>query len=223
MPTTEALDAADLPLPADEFAVRLTEDVDRFMATRGLDESRFEEKLTPEQMRNGLYTRIHAELVTGDIARRMAEQVDDADLFIQLIKQEEDEAKHARLLGQRLRDLGGNPAECFERADDLSEQFWAEFDGLGLIETTAMLQAGAERMARFRHPNEQSFYDDETASVYEDVITPDEMFHAQVGVNLLRACCTDLETQRNALEASHRGREIVVDLHDTGYKQAYTD
>lgn len=223
MPTTDALSPAELPLPADEFAVRLTEDVDRFMAEHGLDESRFDEQLTPAQMKNGLYTRIHAELVTGDVARRMAEQVDDGDLFVQLVKQEEDEAKHARLLGQRLKALGGNPADCFDRADDLSKQFWAEFDGLGLIETTAMLQAGAERMARFRHPNEQSFYDDETASIYEDVITPDEMFHAQIGVNLLRTYCTDAETQRTAIEASREGRRIVVDLHDTGYRQAYTD
>lgn len=223
MATSDELSEEELPLEPDEFAVRLTGDVDRFMEAHGLDESRFDEKLSESQMRNGLYTRIHAELLTGDIARRMAEQVDDDGLFIQLTKQVEDEVKHARLLGQRLEDLGGHPSECFERADDLSKQFWAEFDGLGLVETTAMLQAGAERMARFRHPNEQAYYDDETASVYEDVITPDEMFHAQVGVNVLRTYCADLATQRTALRASREGREIVVDLHDTGYKQAYAD
>lgn len=223
MAADAGLSTDDLPLEPEEFVDRLTDDVDRFMAEHGLDDSRFDEELTPDQMRNGLYTRIDAELATGDIARRMAEQVDDDELFIQLSKQVEDEVKHARLLGQRLRDLGGHPAECFDRADELSRQFWDEVSGRGLIETTAMLQVGAERMARFRHPNEVHYYDDETAAIYEDVITPDEMFHAQIGVNLLRTYCTDEATQREALEASHEGRDIVVNLHDEGYKQAYAD
>ena len=223
MAPSESLSEDDLPLEPAEFAGRLTEDVDRFMEDHGLDQSRFEEELSDAQMRNGLYTRVHGELVTGDIARRMAEQVDDDDLFVQLAKQAEDEVKHARLLGQRLKALGGHPAECFDRANDLSKAFWEAIEGRGVVETTAMLQAGAERMARFRHPNEQRFYDDETAKVYEDVIIPDEMFHAQVGVNVLRTYCTDEETQRTALRASWEGREIVVDLHDAGYKQAYAE
>lgn len=218
-----ALTEDDLPLDPETFARRLTEDVDRFMADHGLDRSRFAEPLSDAQMRNGLYTRVHAELVTGDIARRMAEQVGDDDLFIQLTKQAEDEVKHARLLGQRLKALGGHPAECFERANDLSKQFWEAIDGRGLVETTAVLQAGAERMAGARHPNEQAYYDDETPLVYEDVITPDERFHAQVGVNILSTCCTDAESQRRALRASHEGRDIVVDLHDAGYQQAYAE
>ena len=218
-----ALTEDDLPLDPETFARRLTEDVDRFMADHGLDQSRFGEPLSDAQMRNGLYTRVHGELVTGDIARRMAEQVEDDDLFVQLAKQAEDEVKHGRLLGQRLKALGGHPAECFDRANDLSKQFWDAIDGRGLVETTAVLQAGAERMAGFRHPNEKVYYDDETARVYEDVITPDERFHAQVGVNILRTCCTDEDTQRRALRASHEGREIVVDLHDAGYKQAYAE
>mgnify|MGYP006292820063 CR=1 FL=1 len=223
MASSEALSAGDLPLEPAEFARRLTGDVDRFMEAHGLDESRFSEPLSDAQMRNGLYTRVHGELVTGDIARRMAEQVDDDDLFVQLAKQAEDEIKHARLLGQRLKALGGHPAECFERANDLSKEFWDAIGGRELIETTAVLQAGAERMAGFRHPNEQQYYDDETAMVYEDVITPDERFHAQVGVNVLRTYCTDEATQRRALRASHEGRDIVVDLHDAGYKQAYAE
>jgi hypothetical protein len=145
----------ELPLPANEFADRLINDIDVYIDEHNLTDSRFEEELTERQLREGLYSRVYNELAGVDLARRMAEQTENDRLFTQLMKQVEDEAKHARLLSQRLVDLGGNPSEVWDRPEN--EGFLKIYDGLDFIETAVTLQCTAERTARLRHMNEHGF------------------------------------------------------------------
>lgn len=211
----------ELPLPTEEFVDRLMGEVDAFMTEHGLDESRFEEQLTEAQMRNGLRTRSYGEFRVGKILFPNLDECDDPRIYVQLAKQIEDEFKHGRLLSKRLQELGDDPSTARQYENDLSRQYWEEVAGRNIVETTAMLQCGAERFASFRHPKELQFYDEETAQIYETVIAPDERFHAQVGVNVLRTYCDDYETQVEALEASRRGRELTIELHDASYREAY--
>ena len=222
--TTSTLSEDDLPLPPEEFADRLMDDVDAYIDEHDLASARFETDLTDDQMRDGLYTRIYNEIVAIDLSREMLNDInraEDPQVFVHLLKQIEDEAKHARMLSQRLWNLGGNPQEVFERASDSTVEFWERFEGLDAVEMAVMLQCGAERMAQHRHPKELEFYDDETAEIYENVIVPEEKFHAKIGVNIIRKMCTDEESQLKALRASREGREMIRSHHDKGIQEAY--
>ena len=222
--TTETLSEDDLPLPAEEFADRLMDDIDAYIDEHDLASARFDTQLTDEQMREGLYTRIYNEIVAIDLSREMLNDInraEDPQVFIHLLKQIEDEAKHARMLSQRLWNLGGHPEEVFERASESTVEFWERFEGYDAVEMAVLLQCGAERMAQHRHPKELEFYDDETAEIYENVIVPEEKFHAKIGTNIIRKMCTDEETQLKALRTSREGREMIRSHHDKGIQQAY--
>lgn len=226
MATRERLSEENLPLEPEEFADELIAEVDGYIDKHQLAEARFEEELSEDEMRKGLYTRIYNEIMAVDLSRRMLDQIDEAEnsqVFIHLMKQIEDEAKHARMLSQRLDGLGGDPQRVFERADEATKEFWQLFDDLDVIETAVVLQAGAERMAQHRHEKELKFYDEETAEIYKSVISPEEKFHAKIGVNLLQKLCTTAESQKRAVEMSREGRELTRQFHDEGVKNAYKD
>lgn len=224
MATGVSLTEADLPLPPSEFAERLMADLDQYIDEHGLAEARFDTQLTEEEMRDGLYTRIYNEIAALDLSRRMLDGIDRAEnpqAYIHLLKQMEDEAKHARMLSQRLWNLGGSPQLTFERAADSTKSFWEMFDGLDVIETAIILQCGTERMAQYRHEKELKYYDEETAEIYERVISPEEAFHAKIGESLLRTLCVDEATQRRALQKSQETRELIREIHDRGIQEAF--
>ena len=224
MATQETLSEADLPMDAEEFADRLIAEIDAYIEEHDLSEARFETDISEDEMREGLYTRIYNEIAAIDLSRQMLGGIDRSDnpqAFVHLLKQIEDEAKHARMLAQRLWNLGGHPERTFELADESTKEFWSLFDGLDVIETAIMLQCGTERMAQYRHEKELHYYDEETAEIYEKVIAPEEKFHAKVGVNLLRILCTDEETQARALKEWQEGRELIREVHDKGVQNAF--
>ena len=225
MAASNALAEADLPLPPREFADRLLDEVDAYIEEHGLAAARFDTELTEDQMRAGLYTRIYNEITAIDLSRRMLDQLDRTDnpqAFVHLLKQAEDEAKHARMLSQRLWNLGGEPQRYRELAAESTKEVWAIFDGLDVIETAAVLQCGSERMAQYRHEKELAFYDEETAEIYEKVISPEEKFHAKIGESLIRILCTDEDSQLRALRKSREGRELIREMHDKGIRDAYS-
>lgn len=208
MSTVRHIDEDELPLDADEFTDRFIAEVDEYIATSGRYDSQFDRPATEEEMVTGLYTRIYNELMAVKHPFEMLEDVEDPDIYIQLLKQIEDEARHARLLAQRLRDLGGDPSKTNEHVKDQALEMWSHLEGLDVVERTVLFQCGGERGVATRHENESAFYDDETQRVYEDVIIPDEKFHTQVGVNIVRRYCTDGDSQRRALQKSREGRKL---------------
>lgn len=215
------LSESDLPMSSRAFTERLIGEIDETIEAEGLDSARFEKRLSSDEMLEGLYTRVYNELAVADAARRMAEEVDDPQIFIHLLKQLEDEAKHARMLAQRIHRLGGNPADVFDRVDEKAAEFWQRFDGLDLVETTSMLQATTERIAHQRHQHEADYYDEETAEIYRRVITPEEKFHSMIGVNVLRTYCDDRESQQTALDRVNESMAIRGGELDSGIRSAY--
>jgi hypothetical protein len=222
MPDTEPLSFDELPVEPEAFAERFVDEIDAFVAEHGLGEPRFEETLTESEMREGLYTRVYNEIMAADVPRDMlneADRFDNPQIFVHLLKQVQDEAKHARLLASRLADLGGDPAECFERANPSA--LWTDFEELSIVEQAATLQGAGERMAKARHPNELQYYDAETAEIYGDVIVPEEQFHAKIGVNVLRHC-TDEAAQREALSRMREVQDLLLG-HNEGGGENYAE
>ena len=222
--TDEGISEADLPLSPDEFSDRLTAEIDAFIEAHDLGEPRFDERLSETEMREGLYTRVFNEIMAADVPRDMLEEADrfeDPQVFVHLLKQVGDEAKHARMLAQRLWNLGGSPERCFERAE--RSPLWEDFEALSIVEQAATLQGAGERMAKARHPNELQYYDEETARIYEDVIVPEEQFHATIGENVLRQC-TDEASQREALRRLRDVQDLLVEPNEgTGDSYARAD
>jgi len=217
-----AIDKDELPLETDEFVERVLDYVHTVVDDEGLDEPRFDSQFSEEEMRNGLYTRIHAELMVARATDSMLEDVDNPTIFIQLCQQAEDEFNHAKLLAQRLSQLGGDPSKTFERMESSDKEFWQSImDADSVIEASIRLHTCGERIVGERHPKEKEFYDEETAKIYEEVITPDERFHAQVGVGILRHQCDDYESQVEALDAVDDAFDMLL-LHDDSYREAYS-
>lgn len=220
MTEDERLRAGELPIEPGEFAERVTTQIDEFIERYELGEPRFDEQLTEAEMREGLYTRVFNEILAADFPRQMldeADRFDEPQIFVHLLKQIEDEAKHARMLAQRLQNLGGKPQECFERAD--RSPLWSDHESLDIVELAATLQGAGERMAKARHPNELKYYDDETAEIYERVIVPEEKFHAMIGVNIFRHC-TDEESQRAVVDRLDDVEELLI-AHNEGNQRSY--
>ena len=216
MAAAERLEESELPVASTAFQSRLVAEIDAFIDEHGLGEPRFDERLSETEMREGLYTRVYNEIMAADVPRDMlneADRFDNPQLFVHLLKQIEDEAKHARLLAGRLADLGGDPAACFDRANP--SPFWDNFESLSIVEQATTLQGAGERMAKARHPNELRYYDEETAEIYENVIVPEEQFHAKIGENVLRHC-TDLASQREALVQARVVQDLLLKHNDSG-------
>lgn len=224
------VDEDELPLDPDEFVDRLLEAVDRIIEENKFAESRFDSEFGHDEMKNGLYTRVYAEIQAGLVPDRMREECDDSRLCIHLLKQSEDEFRHARLLAKRLDELGGDVSNIPENvAQDTIDYFenahykrW-EQEGFDMVKTAISHQAVGERIAGMRHPNEVQYYDEETSTIYKDVIIPDERFHAQVGANILRHYCTDTSSQLTAINEVERTLENLENLHNEGYRDAYTE
>jgi hypothetical protein len=210
----------ELPVHPEEFSDRLIAEIDSFIEEYNLGAPRFDEQRSEEEMREGLYTRVYNEIMAADVPRDMlgdAKRFNNPQIFTHLLKQIEDEAKHARLLSQRLWNLGGDPAQCFERAE--RSPFWDDFEQLNSIQQAATLQGAGERMAKARHPNELEHYDEETAEIYENVIVPEEQFHTKIGESILRHCTTE-ESQ---LQALRRAREVqeLLKIHNEENAESY--
>lgn len=92
---------------------------------------------------------------------------------------------------------------------------WEDFRSLDVVEQAATLQGAGERMAKARHPNELRYYDGETAEIYENVIVPEEQFHAKIGENVLRHC-TDRESQLAALRRARAVQSLLLEHNDAG-------
>jgi hypothetical protein len=223
MSTKEGLDESELPLDSEEFEDRLIAEIDAFIDEHDLDESRFDEEFTEDEIREGLHTRIYNELAAVDLPRQMIEDVNDEQLFIHLLKQMEDEAKHGRMLAQRIWALGGEPQKMFEKTEGSTKEYWDHFRGRDPIEIGTMMQCGSERMASFRVGKEKEYFDEETAEIYDNVIVPEEQFHAKIVEYMLRTECTDAASQRKALKSSREIRRIIMDKHDEGVREAYSD
>jgi hypothetical protein len=142
----------------------------------------------------------------------------DVDVKLALARQCGDEARHYRLIEERLRALGVDT----QRINPLAQGYSPMFDYLRRLETTgeriAAGQFTREALAGVR--NEvfidwcESRGDSDTARLYRDVIQPDEGFHHQLGRRLLPRFVTTPEEQALARSAAMRVLELAEELQE---------
>jgi uncharacterized ferritin-like protein (DUF455 family) len=140
----------------------------------------------------------------------------DVDVKLAFARQVGDEARHYRLIGDRLRALGFDP----DTIDPLAKGYGPLFMYLDSLPTTvervAAGQFTREAIAVVKNRQFIEFCeragDVETATLYRDVIEPDERYHHDLGRRLLLRLATTADTQDAARRAARRTLELAEEL-----------
>jgi uncharacterized ferritin-like protein (DUF455 family) len=165
---------------------------------------------------NLLKVALRNEIEATEIAARWLVTTDDVDVKLALARQVGDEAKHYRMIAERLRALGFD-ARAF---DPIGKGYGPLFQYLDTLRTTvervAAGQFTREAIAVVKNRQFIEFCehagDRETAAMYRDVIEPDERYHHELGRTLLHRLATTPEAQAAATGAARRTLELADEL-----------
>lgn len=165
---------------------------------------------------NLLKVALKNEIEATEIAARWLVATADVEVKMAFARQAGDEAKHYRMIAERLGELGFD-ARAF---DPLAQGFGPLFrylDSLGTtVERVAAGQFTREAIAVVKNRQFIEFCeragDRVTAALYRDVIEPDEHFHHQLGRSLLLKLATAPEAQDAARRAAARTLALAEEL-----------
>ena len=203
-------------MTAAEFVATL--DAENQAALRGLEP---DATLKPElagalNVPNLLKVALRNEIEATEIAARWLVATDDVRVKMAFARQAGDEAKHFRLIGDRLKQLGFDP----DTIDPLAGGFGPLFTYLDSLTTTvervAAGQFTREAIAVVKNRQFIEFCervgDKDTAALYRDIIEPDERYHHELGRSLLLRLAGADEAQASATRASRRTLELAEEL-----------
>jgi len=171
---------------------------------------------------NLLKVALKNEIEATEIASRWLVATDDVDVKMAFARQAGDEAKHYRMIADRLRELGFD-ARGFNPVSKGYGPLFQFLDRLpSTVERVAAGQFTREAIAVVKNRQFIEFCeragDKVTATLYRDVIEPDEYFHHQLGRSLLlRLALTD-EAQELARRASARTLALAEELQQAALK-----
>jgi len=166
---------------------------------------------------NLLKVALKNEIEATEIAARWLTTTDDVEVKMAFARQAGDEAKHYRMIRDRLRGLGVPPSAY---ADPLGKGYGPLFRYLDSLTTTvervAAGQFTREAIAVVKNRQFIQFCeragDRETAALYRDVIEPDETYHHQLGRDLLLRLATTGDAQAAAQQAARRTLQLADEL-----------
>ena len=165
---------------------------------------------------NRLKVALKNEIEATEIAARWLVATDEARVKLAFARQVGDEARHFRLIADRLKELGFDP----EAIDPLADGFGPLFRYLDSLTTTvervAAGQFTREAIAVVKNRQFIDFCervgDKATASLYREVIEPDERYHHELGRSLLLRLATTDDAQARAARAARRTLELAEEL-----------
>jgi CheY-like chemotaxis protein len=165
---------------------------------------------------NLLKVALKNEIEATESAARWMATTPEIDVKLALARQVGDEAKHYRLVADRLQELGFDAREF----DPLSKGYGPLFQYLESLGTTvervAAGQFTREAIAIVKNRQFIEFCeaagDEATARLYRDVIEPDERHHHELGRRLLLRYATTPETQEAGRRAATRTLELAEEL-----------
>ncbi|MBI2219435.1 MAG: ferritin-like domain-containing protein [Candidatus Rokubacteria bacterium] len=188
-----------------------------------------DDTLTPEvegdlSVTNLLNVALKNEVEATEIAARWLVTTDDLDVKLAFARQVGDEAKHYRLIAERLAALGVDPRGF----DPLARGYGPLFQYLDTLTTTvARVAAGQftrEAIAVVKNRQFIEFCeragDTATAALYRDVIEPDERYHHDLGRRLLLRLATTPEAQAAARAAARRTLDLADELQRVALQTA---
>ncbi len=170
----------------------------------------------PLNVPNLLKVALKNEIEATEIAARWLVTSDDVAVKLALARQVGDEAKHYRLIADRLRQLGVDAGAL----DPLAGGYGPLFKYLDTLTTTveriAAGQFTREAIAVVKNRQFIEFCervgDKDTAALYRDTIEPDERYHHELGRRLLLRLATTPESQAAATAAARRTLALAEEL-----------
>ena len=142
----------------------------------------------------------------------------EIDVKLALARQCGDEAKHYRLIEERLRQMGQDPSTIDPLAEGYSPMF-QYLQNLGsTVERLAAGQFTREGLAKERNRVFIDYCkaqgDVETATLYEEIIQPDEGYHHELGRRLLPKYADTSEKQELARQAASKTLQLAEELQE---------
>ena len=173
---------------------------------------------------NLLKVALKNEIEATEIAARWLVKTDEVDVKMAFARQAGDEAKHYRMIADRLRDLGFD-TRGFDPLGKGYGPLFQYLDTLGTtVERVAAGQFTREAIAVVKNRQFIEFCeragDRTTATLYQDVIEPDERFHHELGRSLLLRLATTPDAQEAARRAAARTLTLAEELQATALKTA---
>lgn len=165
-----------------------------------------------------LVTALKKELEASEEAAMWLATEEDVRVKLALARQCGDEAKHYRLIEERLRALGVDTSAIKPLAEGYSPMFHYL---KGLTTTVERVAAGQFTREALAQVQNQLFLelceargDMDTARLYRDVIQPDEGYHHDTGRRLLARLATTEELQEKAMRAAQKTLEIAEEIQE---------
>jgi rubrerythrin len=201
---------------AEAFVARLDADNQRLLSRLAPDDTLRPEVEGNLSVVNLLKVALKNEIEATEIAARWLVTTDDAEVKLAFARQVGDEAKHYRMIAERLRALGVETRGF----DPLAKGFGPLFNYLMTLTTTVSRVAAGqftrEAIAVVKNRQFIDFCehagDRETAALYRDVIEPDERYHHELGRALLLRLATTPEAQAAAAAAARKTLELADEL-----------
>jgi uncharacterized ferritin-like protein (DUF455 family) len=173
---------------------------------------------------NLLKVALKNEIEATEIAARWLVTTEEVHVKMAFARQAGDEAKHYRMIAERLRELGFD-AQAF---NPVAKGYGPLFNFLDRLESTvervAAGQFTREAIAVVKNRQFIEFCeragDRVTAALYRDVIEPDERFHHELGRSLLLRAATTVEAQERARRAAARTLDLAEELQATALRTA---
>ncbi len=173
---------------------------------------------------NLLKVALRNEIEATEIAARWQVTTDDVDVKMAFARQAGDEAKHYRMIVDRLRELGFDAAGF----NPVAKGYGPLFQYLDTLKTTvervAAGQFTREAIAVVKNRQFIEFCDRAgdkvTATLYRDVIEPDEHFHHLLGRSLLLRFATTPDDQEAARRAAARTMSLAEEIQLAALKTA---
>src|SRR5438128_10072143 len=203
-------------MTAEEFVARLDAENQRLLWLLAPDETLRPEVSGNLNVLNLLKVALKNEIEATEIAARWRVSTDEVVVKMALARQAGDEAKHYRMIADRLRELGFD-ADAF---DPIAKGYGPLFNYLDTLRTTvervAAGQFTREAIAVVKNRQFIEFCeragDRETAALYRDVIEPDERYHHDLGRRLLLRLATTAEAQDAARRTARRTLALAEEL-----------
>jgi uncharacterized ferritin-like protein (DUF455 family) len=203
-------------MTAAEFVARLDAENQRLLRQLAPGDTLRPEVAGDLNVLNLLKVALKNEVEATEIAARWLTTTDDVSVKLAFARQVGDEAKHYRMIVDRLRALGFDAAAF----DPLAKGYGPLFTYLTTLGTTvervAAGQFTREAIAVVKNRQFIEFCehagDRETATMYRDVIEPDERYHHELGRSLLLRLATTPEAQAAATTAARRTLALAEEL-----------
>jgi DNA-binding ferritin-like protein len=201
---------------AEEFVKALGEENDTLLTRLAPDATLKPEVEGALNVPNLLKVALKNEVEATEIAARWLVAESDVEVKLAFARQVGDEAKHYRLIAERLRVLGFDPTGINPLAAGFGPLFTYLDSLTSTIERVAAGQFTREAIAVVKNRQFIEFCeragDRDTATLYRDIIEPDERYHHELGRRLLLRLATAPAGQDAARRAARRTLELAEEL-----------